>query len=410
MNPIQSGNHFNIERCRSCKSKRLTDILDLGNQPLANSFLKNPDDKEHRFPLNLVFCESCLLLQIGSTVDRELLFQNYVYHSSTSEVFRNHFQGLASIIKNRLKAQSVIDIGSNDGILLRPLVELGIKATGIEPSKNLADFCNAEKLPTFCGWIDDAELVKKVGFQADVVTACNVFAHVDKIRSFVNNAFLLLNQEGTFIIEVQHLLKLVEHSYFDMIYHEHFYYYSLKAIMNMVEKCNLRVVDVEEIPTHGGSIRVYIKRYRHDIEINRERIDEVLEREGDAGLYSSSELRSLQQTIQVAKNKMRSFLDQIKAENKVIMGYGAPAKGNTLLNYYEVDSTMLERIIDDSASKQGLYTPGTHIRVTALKSGDRWPDYFLILAWNFADSIITNLRAKGYEGKFIIPLPEPTII
>lgn len=409
-------NASKISSCQFCKSKNLKKVLDFGTTPPANSFLKKNQlkAKESKLPLQVFFCKNCYLLQLGHVVNPEILFKDYVYTSSTSPVFVKHFEDYAKEIFNRFhlnKDSFVIDIGSNDGILLKPFKALGVKILGIDPAQNLAEQATMEGVPTLPKFFDSnlaKEIVDKVG-EVDIITANNVFAHIRDLDEIVKGIKILLQKDGVFIFEVAYLGDFLEKNYFDTVYHEHLFYHAIGPLNKFFKKHSMAIFDVQKVPTHGGSIRVFVKKSNAKHKVLGS-IQKFIKEEVKNGLGKEKTYLDFFKKIEKNKSALLKLLKDIKFQGKTIVGYGAPAKGNTLLNYFGINTRFLDRIIDDSPLKQGLFTPGTHIPVVSsetLKSGSK-PDYILILAWNFADSIMEKLDGFSEKGgRFIIPVPEP---
>lgn len=413
--------------CRICRDRDLTRVLAFGSTPLANSFLP-PNalhEPEQYFPLDAYLCKKCGLLQLLDVVSPEVLFKDYVYVSSTSPVFVAHFEKLANEVSARFKLGNeslVIDIGSNDGILLRPFKKRGVRVLGIEPDKAIARIAQKsgiETVPHFFRAAIAKKLRKKYG-QADVITATNVFAHIDDIHDVARGVKLLLKKDGVFIIEVPYLVDFLRKNLFDTVYHEHLSYFSVSALHYFFERVGMHIVDVERVTTHGGSLRVFAQKRRvtqMGTQINADEkisgaVEEFLRHEKEIGLRKEKVYKDYALRIEKNRAKLLALLAGLREKGKRTAGYGAPAKGNTLLNYFSIGSDLVEYIVDDSPHKQGKYTPGKRIPVV---SSERLridpPDYLLILAWNFAPSIIARnevFRKKG--GMFIIPVPTPRVI
>jgi SAM-dependent methyltransferase len=345
---------------------------------------------------------------LGFSVAKKLLFQNYLYNSSTSPVFIQHMEGLAKVIKG-YNPKLVAEIGCNDGILLKPLQENGMRAVGIEPDKNMIQICRNQGFEVIGSWLESDKFaqffIDKYG-KADVVVGCNVFAHIHNIRAVLENAKNMMSDDGVMIIEVAHLLKLVENNYFDTIYHEHFFNWSLISFIELADILGMYIADVEEIPTHGGSLRIFVKKGEDK---PTQRVIDVLEKEFEAGLDKAETYINLQKRIDEAKEKLNKIVWAVRYDGKKVIGYGAPAKANTLMTYFGIGKEHLDYIIDDARMKQGLFTPGNHIEIKAMPEKIE-ADYILILAWNFAESIIEKVKATGYTGGFILPFPEPKIL
>lgn len=408
-----------ISSCHFCESKRLVKVLDLGKTPPANSFLKKKDlrKREKSFPLQVYFCKNCGLLQLGHIVDPEILFKHYVYVSSTSPIFVKHFEDYAKSVFKRFnlgKKSLVIDIGSNDGILLKPFKSLGAQVLGVDPAENIARIATREGIPTLPKFFNTAlaeEIVSKYG-EAEVVTANNVFAHTRDLSEIVEGVKILLKKNGVFIFEVAYLGDFLEKNLFDTVYHEHLYYHSIAPLTKFFKAHQMKVFDVERVSTHGGSIRVYVKKNigKHKI---KDSVKKIIREEIKKGLNKEKTYKEFAKKIEANKEDLTKLLDNLKEQGKMIVGYGAPAKGNTLLNYFGINSKILDYIVDDSPLKQGLFTPGTHIQVVSSEKLNRStrPDYILVLAWNFAGPIMDKLTSFSESGgKFIVPVPTPTVI
>lgn len=404
--------------CRICKSSQLTKILKFGPQPLANAFLKKPQlqNKEPFYPLDVYFCRKCHLVQLKDIVSPSVLFNNYVYVSSTSSVFIKHFTNFAANTIKRFNLSDhslVIDIGSNDGILLKPYAKRGIKVLGIEPAENIARLARKDGIDTISDFFN-SPLVKKIKYKygnADVIAATNVFAHINDIDEIAQGVRELLQDNGVFIIEAPYLVDFLEKNLFDTVYHEHLSYYALSPLVTFFAKHNMRVFDVVRVATHGGSLRVFVKKYRAKYKISPN-VQKLLMLEKLRKLNLLSTYHEFAKRVEKNKFTLIKLLNKLKKINQTIAGYGAPAKGNTLLNYFGITTKYLDYIVDDSVYKQKLYTPGTRIPVVSPKELDlNPPDYILILAWNFSEAIIkkyTDLKNQGV--KFIIPVPKPQII
>jgi len=405
-------------QCRACRGTAFTRILSLGAQPPANAFLRAEElvRPELAFPLDVYFCADCSLVQLRDIVSAELLFKDYVYVSSTSPAFVSHFKSFAEAVVRRFHLGSrslVIDIGSNDGILLRPFQELGMRVLGVDPAEKIAAAASArgiETLPHFFMPDVARDIAARHG-RAAIITATNVFAHINDLDAVVEGVKALLETEGVFIVEAPYLVDFLEQNLFDTVYHEHLSYFSVSSLKTLLERLGMKIIDGEKTESHGGSLRVFAARDTARREVSGE-VNKFLDDERLRGLHTVPVYEDFAKRVEQNKIQLTALLKQIKAEGKTIVGYGAPAKGNTLLNYFNIGPEMLDYIVDDSEWKQGLYTPGMHIRVAA---GERLrrdtPDYILILAWNFASPIMKKLEWFSVAGgRFIIPVPAPRII
>jgi len=403
--------------CRICGSQALQQFLSLGSMPLANAFLRADqlDGREPAFPLDVYLCESCSLVQLKYVVDPQLMFKEYVYFSSTSESFVAHFRAFAAEIFERfaLEADSlVIDVGSNDGILLKPFQQLGARILGIDPAENVARLATQqgiETLPLFFGKQTAEEIRAKRG-TAGIITANNVFAHVNDLDDFVSGISVLLGDGGAFILEVPYLGDLLAKNLFDTIYHEHLSYFSVKPLMLQFEKHAMEIFDIQHVTSHGGSLRIFVRR-KTAASPPAPVVREMLRAEEELKIYSLDTWRRFAERIEQNKRELKNLLEGLKSENKTVAGYGAPAKGNTLLNYFGIGTREVAYIVDDSPFKQGLFTPGTRIPVVApSRLVEHPPDYILILAWNFVESIMNKLAFfRNAGGKFIVPVPHVRI-
>jgi SAM-dependent methyltransferase len=402
-------------RCRSCEGSGLELVLSLGRTPLANALLREDQlgDPEATYPLDLVFCPDCTLVQITETVPPEQLFSHYLYLSSFSDTMLSHSADLAeSLIKARgLDSSSlVVEVASNDGYLLQFYKRAGIPVLGIEPAANIAEVAERRGIPTLTRFFSGelGRMLREKGKRADLIHANNVLAHVADLNGFVAGLALLLKDDGIAVVEVPHVKPMVERMEFDTIYHEHLCYYSLSALRLLFERHGLFVIDVREIPLHGGSLQVQLA---HSGEPSA-RACQVLSDELSTGVNKRGFYRDFGDKVGNLKHELVAMLDKLKAEGAKISAYGASAKGSTLLNYCGIGRETIDFVVDRSTMKQGLYTPGTHLPIRppdALLS--ERPDYVLLLTWNFAEEILEQQAAyRRQGGRFIIPVPEPRLI
>ncbi len=404
--------------CRVCSNKKMVKVLSLGKSPLANSFLRPKELKLHEdfFPLELKLCKKCGLVQLADIVNPDLMFRNYLYVSSTSRSFVEHFERFAQEINNRFhlgRNNLIVDIGSNDGILLKPLKKLGVKTLGVDPAKNVAEIASKAGIETIVDFFNEKvahRILREYG-KAKIITAANVFAHTNNWDEFVKSAKILLSKDGVLIIEAPYLLDFIKKNLFDTVYHEHLSYMAVRPLIKFFKKHKMPIFDVQKVSSHGGSIRVFIKNSKGPYKLESSVYDFV-KKEKSNGLALTATYKKFSKKIENNKQKLIKLLKSLKKNGRTIIGFGAPAKGNTLLNYFGIGPELIDYIVDDSKLKQGLYTPGTHIRINPpnkLKGHDA--DYILILAWNFADKIIEKYSYLRKEGvKFIIPVPTPRIV
>lgn len=407
-----------LKRCRICKNKKLEKILNLGEMPLANAFLdKNQlSQKEISYPLRVVWCKLCGLLQIDEIVPPEILFRNYIYVSGTSEALRKHFEDLATEVVNNFKLNSeslVIDIGSNDGTLLKEFKKFGLKVIGVEPAVNIAKIAEENGIKTINDFFseDIAKKIVRENGKAEAITATNVVAHTNDLDSLLKGVSYLLKDDEVFVIEVPYLVDLLENVEFDTVYHEHLSYFAVRPLKRLFERHDLKIVNVERVTIHGGTIRVFVskKKSRYNISKN---VNELILLEKKKKMHEVTVYKNFAGQVKKLKEDLVSLLQKLKSENKKVIGYGAAAKGNTLLNYYNIGPELIEFIADLSPMKQNKFTPGTNIPVYGPDQIYKAkPEYMLILAWNFADEIMRQQsKFKEMGGKFIIPVPEVRII
>ena len=399
-------------KCRSCNKEEFLEFISLNSQPPANAFLKESDfDKEVLYPLDVTCCSNCLLVQLTdeSYIPRDKLFLDYAYASSISGGLRNHFTELADKIKSEFNPKIVVDIGSNDGVLLKPLLELGCKAIGVEPAGNLAKQANDNGLTTICSYFD-RDTVNKIisdNGKADIVVASNVFAHLDEYHDIIENVKRILSENGTYIVEVQYFADMIRDMTFDNIYHEHVLYYTIHSMINLFDKHNMTVYNVEKIPTHGGSIRAYISEGKSP----QQSVNNLIREEKENGIDNLQTLENFNKKLQSNIEQIRELFVKLKKDNKRIFGYGAPAKSSTMINSIGLDNSNIELIIEDSPLKQGLFTPGSHIPITSPDILEKEiPDYLMIFAWNYSDEIIKKVEDKYQKLNYIIPMPELRVI
>ncbi|KXF78734.1 SAM-dependent methyltransferase [Paramesorhizobium deserti] len=408
---VQSG-------CRLCGRLLRHKFVDLGMSPPCESILTADqlDRMEPFFPLDVLVCESCFLVQLKEYVGPEEIFTEYCYFSSFSTSWVAHAKAYCEAITERLgldERSFVVELASNDGYLLQHFEPLGIPMLGIEPAANVAEAAKAKGIPTLVEFFGVALAQKLVeeGLRADLIIGNNVLAQVPDLNDFVGGMKILLKPEGTITLEFPHIERLIEQNQFDTIYHEHFSYFSLTTIRNMAWRHRLKIVDVEELPTHGGSLRVYLA---HEASAQKPapRVTELLEREERHGLTDVTTYAAFAEKARRAKRDLLFFLITAKNEGKRICGYGAPGKGNTLLNYCGIGTDFLDFTVDRNPYKHGRFTPGMHIPIRPVAAIDEAkPDYILILPWNFKDEIIEQMRHVAEWGaKFIIPIPYVTII
>lgn len=400
-------------RCRICHNNSVEEFLSLGATPLANHFLDQTEigKKEQTFPLSLCFCSVCGLVQLGHVVPPSLMFREYPYVSSTTDTFRDHFSRMAKEVTNACEVEPnslVVDIGSNDGILLKPFQRLGMRVVGVEPAANIAALARRNGIETVNEFFDKrvVEKIVETAGQAKIVTATNVFTHVDDIFGFVDSVKALLQKDGAFVLEVYHLLSILENMSFDMIYHEHLSYFTATTLNAFFQRAGMKIFRLEKVPTHGGSLRVYVEFPDGPFHTHNS-VEELLSSEKKKGANEIHTYRAFAASVMNMKSGLVEFIDNARASRRRIVGYGAPAKATTLLCFCNIGIDKIPYIVDENPLKQGKYLPGVHIPILAPERLDQdTPDYILILAWNFVDEIMRKIRYHRARGtKFIVPIP-----
>ena len=390
--------------------------MELGPAPLANGFLKKEQlmSKEPFYPLDVHYCPKCGLVQLRDVVSPGILFKDYVYLTGMSQTMKQHFCQLAVEVVNNFNLSQddlVIDVGSNDGTLLKGFKQLGIKTLGIEPATNIALVSEREGIETVNDFfsIDVAKDIIERKSHAKAIIGTNVFAHINDLDGILEAVNILLARDGIFVIEVPYLVDLLSKTEFDTMYHEHLSYFSLRPLVTLFKRFNMELFDVKRVPVHGGSIRCYVRKSPSKVENS---VYKLLALEEDLRLNLFNTYLEFSAKVKNIKLQLTSLLKELKGNGSRIVGYGAAAKGNVLLNYCKIRTDILDYIIDNTPFKQGLYTPGMHIPVVPpdriLKDA---PDYVLLLAWNYLDEILKKeQKYRELGGKFIVPIPEPKIM
>jgi hypothetical protein len=404
-----------VKKCQICGNEKLEPILFLGYLPPVNQMHpigQNPQEQPS-YPAQLLYCPKCHLSQLGLIVNREILFpKEYPYTSSTTRILRENFAELYDECRTIVsigKEDLIVDIGSNDGNLLSNFKE-NHKVLGITPEE-IGKIAIEKGIPTIIDYFkkDVAEKVKKDYGKAKIITATNVFAHIDDVNEIVGLILELLNDDGIFISESHYLLPLIQTLQYDTIYHEHLRYYSLHSLKFLLEKHGLEIIHAKDIPTHGGSIRVYAARKgKYDI---RDTVEKQLDMEKDVVL-SRKKLLQFKNKVVVSKLELHSLLFDIKKKGKKIYGIGAPSRASTLINYVGIDEGIMDYVMEIKGShKIGKYMPGTLIPVVEeSKLYEDQPDYALLLSWHIAEELAPKIKEKGFNGEFIVPLPNPRIM
>lgn len=402
--------------CRHCKAKIVLRMVDLGNHPFSNAYLseKSLHLPEKSAPLQVRVCEQCWLVQTRDFVKpQELFTPSYAYFSSYSASWLRHCERFVFDAAARfdLGANSyVVEVAANDGYLLQYIKALGVPCMGVEPTASTARAARAKGILIVEDFFSTS-LAKKLvaqGQQSDLIVAINVLAHVSDINDFVGGFTVLLKPNGVCAFEFPHLMQLVEHNQFDTIYHEHFSYFSLSAVVNILKSNNLTIFGVEEVPTHGGSLRVFAQRSDTGEHPRNISVDLLLQREKEAGVLTPTYYTSFQGKAEKIKNDFLAFLLKAQREGKTVAAYGAAAKGNTLMNYAEVGSSLVCFVADRNPAKQGMYMPGSHIPIVAEPYiREAKPDYVLILPWNLNAEVTCQLAyIRGWGGQFVTAVPE----
>ncbi len=400
-----------------CGASSVEAFLDLGETALANKFLAQEElsGAEPTYPLVVGFCHGCGHVQLTEHVPPSAMFEDYLYVSSASDTLKEHLHDLSDVVTNRLSLADrdlVVDVGANDGTLLKGFRRHGVRALAVDPAKNLAELYDDPEIDRHIGFFDShsaVEIRDRYG-PAAAVTATNTFPHIPALRDFVHGLDTVLAPGGAFVLEAHYLVDILDQLAFDTVYHEHVSYWALGPMTRLFEAGGMRVVHVERLPIHHGQLRVFVQR---EGEGNVDpSVGELLEAEREAGLHRIETFRDFADRTLRLKDELRRTLSELRADGARVVGYGAPAKGNTLIGFLGLGPEELAYIVDRSPLKQGRYTPGTHIPVVAPERLlEEQPEYVVLLAWNFADEVLeqqAEYRSRG--GKFIIPVPEVQIV
>ena len=410
-------NYHKENKCRICSNTNLKLILDLENQPPANSFIKKEKllKPEKKFPLRLFLCDKCFLVQLLDIVSKEYLFSHYLYMTSASKPIVNHFKIYANEICKKFFKQKkdafIVEIGSNDGSLLKEFKMNGIDVLGIEPASNIAKIANDSGITTINQFFTFALAKKLSSKKASMIVANNVLAHVENLQDLIKGVKTLLKNDGIFVFEVPYLLNLIEKMEFDTIYHEHLSYFSIKSLKKLMDQNQLEIIDVKKQKVHGGTIRVFVSK--KGVHTKKANVLKILNLEKEFGISKIKTYKDFAKRVLLFRTKLLNQLNKLKQDGKNIFGYGAPAKGNVLLNFCNIDTNYIEFLLDTTPIKQKMYSPGMHIPIKSAdiinSKGDR--DIALLLAWNYKKEILekeNNFRKRG--GKFLVPIPNPKLI
>jgi len=407
-----------IMNCRFCAAPLRHTFVDLGMSPLCESYVKAEDlnKQELFYPLHAYVCEKCFLVQLDDYVPREHIFTEYAYFSSYAESWVQHAKTYVEMITKRLgltTSSHVVELASNDGYLLQHFLPLGIPILGIEPAANVAKAAVERGVDTRVLFFGEqtAKALAQEGLHADLILGNNVFAQVPDLNDFVRGIKILLKPQGVLTMEFPHLMRLMEENQFDTIYHEHFSYFSLITVDKILATHGLRLFDVEELSTHGGSLRIYACHTDDSSKAVEYRVTQLLGREEMAGFMTMNCYSIFAEQVKETKRRLLEFLITAKREGKTIAGYGAPGKGNTLLNFCGIRTDFIDFTVDRNPYKQGKFLPGTHIPILHPdKIKESRPNYLFILPWNFKDEIMKqNAFIREWGGKFVIPIPSVTV-
>ncbi len=405
--------------CRLCGTTLRRTFVDLGKSPLCESFLtaEQLEGEEHFYPLHVRICDECLLVQLEAYVPADEIFRDYAYYSSYSESWVAHARTYTDRMVDRFGLTTdslVVELASNDGYLLRHFVERGIPTLGIDPAENVAEAARACGVETIVDFFDSrlARELVAAGRRPDLIAANNVLAQVPALNDFVAGIAIVLALDGVATLEVPHLMRLVEGMQFDTIYHEHYSYFSLTTLVRLFSRHGLEVFDVEELPSHGGSLRVFVRRTGEGTGEVSESVDRVLGEERAAGYAEAAGYRDFAPRVAELKWSLLELLIDLRRQGKRVVGYGAPGKGNTLLNYCGIRTDLLDYTVDRNPHKHGKFLPGTHIPIHPPKAIEETrPDYVLILPWNLQREIAAQLApVREWGAQLIVPIPRPEVL
>lgn len=406
-------------RCRFCNKEITRLFVSLGSAPLSNAYLKEEELVKGKpsYPLDVYVCDDCFLVQLPEFESPEKIFSNYAYFSSYSETWMKHCEEYADKMCKHFginKASRVVEIASNDGCLLQFFMKKGIGVLGIEPAINVAEAARKKCVPTEIAFFG-ARTAKRLvceGKTADLLIGNNVLAHVPDLNDFVQGLGILLSPDGMITMEFPHLARLIEGRQFDTIYHEHFSYFSFLTAEKVFSANSLVIFDVEELPTHGGSLRIYVKHKNNNTKPVSERVHKMLDKETGSGYANITNYLAFDEQAKEARRELLSFLGKIRQDGKTIVGYGAAAKGNTMLNYCGIKNDLIDYVADISPYKQGRFLPGSRIPIVSPdRIRETKPDYILILPWNIREEIMRQLSfVRDWGGSFIIPIPKIEVI
>lgn len=411
------GQSRSQDMCRICRSRNLHVYLDMGRTPLANSYLRADElgKEEFKEELAIQVCLDCGLSQLTKVVNPDLMFKHYLYVSSTTETFQSHCAELAKTAVTAAGCQRgewVLDIASNDGCLLSKFRDIGMKVVGVDPAVNLAAEANQAGIPTLCDYwsTSSAEVVVSRFGRPKVITATNVFAHADDLHEFLRGVDRCMARHGIFVIECPYVIDFIEKNEFDTAYHEHLSYIGIRPLQTLMAQHGMSLFDVEYFKDlHGGTIRVFVAR-RGDYPAHSN-VQAFLKKEEEFGIADAKRYREFGERVRANKEALVGLVRQLDADGKTIWAYGASAKGNTLMNYFNIPTGLIPVAVDDNPKKWGWYTPWSHMRIANIDElAQGKVDYLLLLAWNFESEIRRRCRAIHYAGRYIVPVPEARVI
>jgi SAM-dependent methyltransferase len=420
-NKDQTGDFIRRSDCRFCQSQNMVTILDFGNVPLAGGFLKESDFKEEKFfPLDLNFCNECSLVQVSNIVPAETMFKNYFYFSSSIKTLVEHMKEYAKEVNQRfLRGRtnpSVFEIGCNDGVMLKPFAAMGIKAVGVDPATNVVNSIDSNDITVINDFFSEKialEIKEKYGL-FDAIVSSYSFAHIDNMVDIMKGVKCLLKENGVFVFEVYYLGTLIDEMQYDMIYHEHLSYYSLKALTLFLKRFGMEIFDMTFTPgVRSGAVRFYAKNIGKRYEEISANITDLAELEAKKGFDKADTFLGYAQKVNNTREMLMALLSKLKNEGKTIIGYGASGRGTTIMNYCGIDNRHLDYVVDDAPAKHGFFTPGTHVPIKPwdFTKESKFPDHALLFAWSFINEVKKkrmNYLKQG--GHFIVPLPEVKVI
>jgi SAM-dependent methyltransferase len=412
------GKFVRRNTCRFCQGTNLSRILDLGNVPLAGGFVKTKDfPREKYYPLTLNFCKDCYLVQVSDIVSADILFKNnYFFFSSAIKTLVDHFNDFAQEIYDRfLKNKtnpSILEIGCNDGVLLRPFAQLGVRAIGVDPATNVVKLIDSSGIIVVNDYFTEklAHQIKEKHGTVDTIVSSFSFAHIDDMADVMRGIKCLLKDEGVFIFEIYYLGTLINEIQYDMIYHEHMSYYSLITLISFLKRFDMEIFDVKYVPgVRSGSVKFYARNIGRRAENISSAVVDMIKHERIQGYDKDEIYTEYAKNVHDAKNQLLNLLDHLKKEGKTIIGYGASGRGTIIMNYCGLDNRYLDYVVDDAPAKQGFFTPGTHVPIKPWDfiKESKFPDYIVLFAWAFTDEVIKKRQDYiNNGGKFIIPLPQ----